>query len=94
MKIEFEPDAVRRLRPSDAGTTLVFAGDGGPVQLELPADVPGGAVIHVLQWTPTGNITLTAIEGSTLTGPSRTSGRGVLVRLLAVSSGDWLATTG
>jgi hypothetical protein len=94
MKIEFEPGVARRLRPSDAGTTLVFAGDGGPVQLELPADVPGGAVIHVLQWTQTGNITLTTIEGSKLTGLARTSSKGSLIRLLAVTPGDWLATTG
>jgi hypothetical protein len=45
--LSLPPGARRRLIPSDAGTTLVFVGDGGPV----PA-VPGGAVIHVLTGSP------------------------------------------
>jgi hypothetical protein len=61
---------------------------------ELPADVPGGTVIHVLQWTETGNISLREIDGSKLTGATRTSGKGSLIRLLAVTPGDWVASPG
>jgi hypothetical protein len=64
----------------DAGSTLVFAGDGGPVQVQLSAELPGGAVIHVLQWTESGNITLQEIEGSSLTGAARTRGKGEKLR--------------
>jgi hypothetical protein len=57
VKLEFEAgrEAAAPSRPTPA--RIVFVGDGG-----LPADVPGGAVVHVLQWTETGKSPFEEIE--------------------------------
>jgi hypothetical protein len=94
VKLEFEPGARRRLIPSDANTTIGFVGRWRPGPGGASANVPGGAVIHVLQWTESGNVAPKEIEGSQMTGTTRTSGRGSLIRLLAVTPGDWVASSG
>jgi hypothetical protein len=48
--IEYEPTASRTLAAQDDETVIACCGDGSPVRVTLPADIPGGVIVDILQW--------------------------------------------
>jgi hypothetical protein len=66
-KIAFEPSASRTITAGDDDTVTAFCGDGSPVTVTLPADIPAGVMVDVLQWTDAGSVTIEPAVNAHLT---------------------------
>jgi hypothetical protein len=66
-KIAFEPSSLRTITVQDDNTVIAFCGDGSPVLVTLPADIPAGMRVDILQWTAAGSVSIRPAEHAHLT---------------------------